>query len=302
MCKSKYIHSFESNKHQKEVLLRRFKILFIPVVWLAVTMITSCQKDDIDAEVLEEFEGSDVIPDVLYTSNGDLSIRYVRVNNDPEKPTIIFIHGAPGGGDNYYEYLKDPQLIDTFNLITIDRLGYGGSNRGEAEPSIELQAESVYPIIDEILADSQPIILLGHSYGGPVIAKIAMERPDDVQGLLFLAPAIDPENEKFEWAGKLGCSVPTKWLTPKDMETASVEKTNHAKELELMLDDWGLITCDVIYVHGDKDGIVPFENYAFAESKLAHTDLKMVAIEDGNHFIPFQEQEMVKEFLFELNR
>ncbi|HAW18608.1 MAG TPA: alpha/beta hydrolase [Flavobacteriales bacterium] len=279
---------------------RRLKLLILPLSWLFVTFLSSCQKDDIDAEVLEEFEGSNVTPEVLYTTNGDLSIRYIRVNDDPDKPTIIFVHGAPGGADNYYEYLKDPALIDSFNLITIDRLGYGGSNRGEAEPSIQKQAESVYPILDELLLDSQSVVLLGHSYGGPVIARIAMDRPDDVDGLLFLAPAIDPKNEKFEWAGKLGCSVPTKWLTPKDMETAAVEKSNHVNELEEMLDDWVKITCQVTYVHGDDDGIVPFANYAFAKEKLAHTDMKMVAIEDGNHFIPFQEQEMVKEFLFEL--
>lgn len=94
-------------------------------------------KKDIDADALAEFEDSSVMPELRYTDNGDLSIRYLEIRSaSAEKPTIIFIHGAPGGGDNYYDYLKNPSLIDSFNLITIDRLGYGGSNRGVAEPSI----------------------------------------------------------------------------------------------------------------------------------------------------------------------
>jgi alpha/beta superfamily hydrolase len=121
--------------------------------------------------------------------------------------------------------------------------------------------------LDDLAIDSQPIILIGHSFGGLVIAKIAIDRPDDIHGLLFLAPATDPMNEKFEWAGKLGCS---KWVTPKDMETVAVEKTNHVAELEKMEDDWHKIQAKVTYAHGDSDGIVLFENFAFAKEKLAH--------------------------------
>jgi len=266
-------------------------------------VLLSCGKKDIDAEALAEFEDSSVVPELLYTSNGDLSIRYLQVRSDSAlRPTVIFVHGAPGGADNYYDYLKDNELLGSLNLITIDRLGYGGSGRGNPEPSIAKQAESIYPIIDELLADSQPIILSGHSYGGPIIAQLAMDRPEDISGLLFLAPAIDPENEKFKWAGKLGCSVPTKWITPKDMETAAVEKTNHTSELELMLDDWDKIEAEIIYVHGDKDRIVPYENYAFAEKKLKHANPNMVTLYGGNHFIPFERQDDVKRWLFDLAR
>jgi pimeloyl-ACP methyl ester carboxylesterase len=278
----------------------RFALL---IAWVMVTSISACQKKDIDADALAEFEDSSTMPNLKYTDNGDLSIRYLEVTTaSAAKPTVIFVHGAPGGSDNYYDYLKDPSFTDSFNLVTIDRLGYGGSGRGDAEPSIQKQAESLYPIINELLLDSQPIILVGHSYGGPIIAKIAMDRPDDIHGLLFLAPAIDPKHEKFEWAGKLGCSVPTKWITPKDMETAAVEKTNHAAELEKLLDQWKNIQSKVTYVHGDSDGIVPFENFAFAEEKLAHVNPNMVRMHGGSHFIPFQEQEKVKKWLLNLSK
>lgn len=263
--------------------------------------IFSCSKDDIDAATLKEFEGSDIQPEILRTNNGELSIRYITIREaGPDKPIVIFVHGAPGGLDNYYDYFKDQTFIRDFNVVAIDRLGYGGSNRGKAEPSVERQAESVYPIIDMALSDSQPVILVGHSFGGPIIAKIAMERPNDITGLIFLAPAIDPELEKFEWAGKLGCSVPTKWVTPKDMETAAVEKTNHVAELRKLDGDWKKIKCRTIYAHGTSDGIVPYENMRFAELKLAHVGINLVTIHKGNHFIPFQKPDLVMRFARDL--
>ncbi len=94
-------------------------------------------KKDIDADALAEFEDSSVTAQLRHTDNGDLSIRYLEIRSaNAEKPTIIFIHNPPGGSDNYYDYLKNPLLIDSFNLIITDRLGYGGSMSGVAEPSI----------------------------------------------------------------------------------------------------------------------------------------------------------------------
>ena len=258
----------------------------------------SCEKEDLDQEVKTAFSDTSIEPTIEFTGN---DLRYVAVREaGPDAPTIVFVHGAPGSGDAFYDYLKDPELATAFNMITVDRLGYGASKPGNAEPSIKAQALSIMPIIDQIRLDGQPIILVGHSYGGPIIAELGMLHPDEIDGLLFLAPAIDPNCEKYVWAGKLGCSWPTKWVTPEGMEVAAVEKSNHEKELELMENDWSLIQSKVIYVHGTSDGIVPYENYDFAKKKLAHTDLNLVTIDGGNHFIPFQKQELVKRFLFDL--
>lgn len=275
--------------------------LIVPASLVAVCLFVlsgSCGKDDLNQDVRDAFDGSSVVPSIEYSSE---NVRYVAVREaGPDKPSIIFVHGAPGSGDAYYDYLMDDELVGAFNMFTVDRLGYGASERGNAEPSIEVQALSILPIVELLLLDSQAIILVGHSYGGPIIAKMAMLRPNDVDGLLFLAPAIDPNCEKFVWAGKLGCSWPTKYLTPRDMEVAAVEKSNHEAELFKMENDWSLIPSKVVYVHGTKDGIVPYENYDFAKKKLAHTDMNMVTIDGGNHFIPFQRQELVKGFLFDL--
>ncbi len=52
------------------------------------------------------------------------------------------------------------------------------------------------------------------------------------------------------------------------------------------------------YAHGD--GIVPFENFAFAKEKSACMTPNMITLDGGNHFISFQEQGEVMEWLREL--
>jgi pimeloyl-ACP methyl ester carboxylesterase len=288
------------------ILPRGFQLLhtglkaLMGVVLILGFTLYSCEKDDIDASMNDAFDGSGVAPEILHTA-GDLSIRYIAVRNaGKDKPTVIFVHGATGSSGDYYDYLKDTEFGKSINMIAVDRLGYGGSNRGKAEPSMEKQAASLFPILDELAADSQPIIFLGHPFGGPVIAKIAMDRPNDIDGLLFLAPAIDPDCEKFLLAGRLGCSIPGKWITGKSMEVAAEEKVSHPSELKKMVDDWHKIQSKVIYVHGSKDGLVPYENFAFAEKKLAHVNPNMVTIDGGNHFIPFQKQNKVKAWILTL--
>lgn len=97
----------------------------------------------------------------------DYPIRLVNGAFDKTKKTaIFFIYGAPGVSDNYYDYLQDTVLLKKANLYSIDRPGYGFSNFGKSETSIEIQTKVVAEIIDNL--PEQNVIVLGHSYGGPI--------------------------------------------------------------------------------------------------------------------------------------
>ncbi len=83
-------------------------------------------------------------------------------------------------------------------LVSVDRLGFGRSTPGKVETSLRKQAESLVPLLRSLAGPGKPI-LVGHSYGGPVIAKIAMDHPELVGGLVMVAPSIDPGLEKLRW-------------------------------------------------------------------------------------------------------
>lgn len=250
--------------------------------------------------VMEEFQESGVKPVIKDIKEGDQNLHYVEVTDGQhKKPTILFIHGAPGSSDNFFQFMKDNELVSDFDMISVDRPGYGYSDFGKAETSIKEQAEALEPILKEY--GSTPTLVVGHSYGGPVAAKSAVLYPKLVQGIMLLAPAIDPDHEKkfaIAWFGK---AKPFRWLTPRSWKVATDEKYSHVEELKKMLPDWEKIKVPVTYIQGDKDRLVPYENLAFAKKMIDSNCLKVIGIPGEDHFLPWSQEELVTKELISLD-
>ena len=254
----------------------------------------ACTKKESDAFVYRSFKKANVKPIIYRTSDSQASLRWIEAKlSDQNESVVIFVHGAPGSADAFYNYLKDTTLLKDHILVSVDRLGYGASERGNAEPSIVAQSDAVKEVLNHYLSTDKRICLVGHSYGGPVIAKLAMDFGKKISGLLFLAPAIDPENEKVFWITKFGKTPPTSWITPGPFKVATQEKIYHVQALQEIESSWNKIDTRVTYMHGTKDMIVPFENMAFAKRKLAHINVKWISIEGENHFIPWKQYDAV---------
>lgn len=228
----------------------------------------------------------------------DYPIRVVSgAIDNKKKVAIFFIHGAPGASDNYYEYLQDSLLISKANLYSIDRPGYGYSNFGKTETSIKKQTQVVAEIIDSL--PEQKVIVLGHSYGGPIAAYSSLLSPK-VKSVLMLAPAIDPENEKIFWLAKFAKWKLTKWSVPGAMAVAGDEKFSHVEELKKLQNSWKDIQVKVIHVHGKKDIIVPFENLNFSMKAFNPKYLDTIVLKNENHFIPWTKFDLVKKELLKM--
>ena len=249
---------------------------------------------------MEDFEETSEQPVIKDIKEGDRNLRYIEVQDGKhQKPTILFIHGAPGSSDNFFQFMKNESLLARFDMVSVDRPGYGYSDFGKTETSIQKQAEALKPILQEF--SKTPTLLVGHSYGGPVAAKAAVLFPDMVQGLLLLAPAIDPDHEKkfaIAWFGK---TRPFRWLTSRSWKVATDEKYSHVEELKKMLPDWAKIRIPVTYIQGDKDRLVPYANLAFAEKMINKSCLKVIGIQGEDHFLPWSQEQLVTDELFNLD-
>ena len=225
----------------------------------------------------------------------DYPIRVVSGKHDSNKKiAIFFVHGAPGASDNYYKYLQDSVLLGKANLYSIDRPGYGFSNFGKAETSIVKQSEILAEVIDSL--PEHYVVVLGHSYGGPIAAYSSLLTPK-VKSVIMLAPAIDPENEKIFWIAKFAKWKLTKWMIPGAMGVAGDEKFTHIEELEKIKDVWKTVNTPVLHIHGTKDIIVPFENLDFSVKNFQPRLLDTLVIHEGNHFVPWKNYDLVKEEL-----
>jgi pimeloyl-ACP methyl ester carboxylesterase len=107
----------------------------------------------------------------------------------------------------------------------------------------------------------------------------------------MLAPAIDPDREKYFWFGKLGKWRATRWLIPKAFRVAADEKYSHESDLRSYQERWKDIKTDIVHVHGDKDFVVPFGNLEFSKKNINPDYLTPYAWKGMNHFFPFQKKE-----------
>jgi len=164
------------------------------------------------------------------------TMNYVEVG-DPTKPMVVFVHGSPGSWDAFIGFLGYEPLVENAHVISVDRPGFGKSDRGKPERSLIKQAASIMPAL-EGNRSGKPAILVGHSYGGPVIAQMALDYPEKVGGLIMVAPSIDPELEKTKWFQIPADWLVFSWLVPKDLRTSNREILPLKGELEKLLPHW----------------------------------------------------------------
>lgn len=263
-----------------------------------------CFSFDISEEEARKEFPLKIQPEFLsYKSNG-YRIRYVRVDihkKNLKKALVLFVHGSPGGWGDYISYLKNPRLQKKARLISVDRPGYGASERGKPLSSLKMQARLLRPILTK--SKQSPILLVGHSLGGAVIARLAMDYPDLVQALLFVAASLSPKLEKPAWYNIVGSWYLIDWLLTKELRTSNREILALRTELEAMLPFWRNIKVPSSVIHGQSDSLVPPENANFLKRALPHRALRRIEPKKEGHFILWQNEELIlKEILFLINK
>jgi pimeloyl-ACP methyl ester carboxylesterase len=111
-------------------------------------------------------------------------------------PPIVLIHGASSNLEAMRQPLGD-RLAGTHRVILIDRPGHGWSTRvreDDSTPAIQGR------MIDEALEKLGvgPAIFVVHSWAGALGARMALDYPTRVAGLVMLAPVAYP------WSGGVG--------------------------------------------------------------------------------------------------
>lgn len=225
-------------------------------------------------------------------------IHYVMVGED-EKPLVIFIHGSPGSLSAFIDFLGDTSLLNQARLISVDRPGFGESGFGASEPSIEKQSSFLKPILLKHKNNSQ-VFLVGHSLGGPLVARMAMDYPELIDGLILVAPSLSPELEPKEWFRKPMAVPPIRWILPRSIRASNDELINLKSELEKMIPYWKSINIPAIVIQGKKDRFVPYENAFFAEKNLVNSTVSIRLVDDMDHFVPWTNPELIKQAINDL--
>lgn len=216
-------------------------------------------------------------------------LAYIQSGQEESDYRILFIHGSPGSKEGYQAYLDHPELAQRAELISADRLGYGANPR-IPEPSIMQQAVALQPF----LSDSKKNILVGHSLGSPIALQLALLEPKNVEGMVLVASAFDPELEHPKWYNLLADTIVVKWLLSKDMNNSNEEMMVLSQELtELSSQDWSQLTMPIDIVHGDEDELADPDNAEYVYNKLSKQDATLTILRQKGHFVLWKDHELI---------
>lgn len=231
--------------------------------------------------------------------SGEHTQHYLEIIRDPAFPFLVLSHGSPGSLTAYTPYYTDSILLSRFNIIAIDRLGFGYSDFGAAVPSLVAQAEALAQVLRPF--EGRKKIHVGHSMGGPLLARIAMDYPELVDGMVMVAPSVSPEHEPSAAWRKAVNLPPLRWLTPPALRVCNQEIIPLKEELEAMLPGWAELEMLITIVQGTEDQLVPAGNAAFVAQAVGDTTLVRISyVEGGDHFILWSEVPLIRQEILRL--
>ncbi len=108
---------------------------------------------------------------------------------------IVFLHGSWHNGEQWLAVMQE--LGNSYQCLALDLLGCGESDRPRLKYSIDLEVECLSEYLDALRL--RQVYLVGHSLGAWVAASYALKYPDQINGLVLVAPEGVPSRVQHRW-------------------------------------------------------------------------------------------------------
>lgn len=116
--------------------------------------------------------------------------RRVRYEDEGQGPAVLLLHGIGHSLRNWHRTM--PALTAAgFRAVAIDTPGFGYSEAPEAIPDEDATAGFLTEFLDTFYLDRVHVV--GHSLGGALATIFALHRPERVNRLALVAPAVGPD-------------------------------------------------------------------------------------------------------------
>jgi proline iminopeptidase len=102
------------------------------------------------------------------------------------RPTVVLVHGGPGGWDHSYFKPDFAPLAERVQVVYLDLRGHGRSNWGDVSTfTLEACADDIRAFCDT-LGIENPIVF-GHSMGAPIVLLYGTRHPGHAGGIVVQA-------------------------------------------------------------------------------------------------------------------
>ena len=124
------------------------------------------------------------MPELQRISVGDIAL---RVAIEGEGPLVIMVHGFP---ESWYSWRHQigPLAAAGYRVAAIDVRGYGGSDK-----PADIAAYAMEHIVGDLvglaraLAGDEPVVLVGHDWGAPIVWNSAFVHPERFRAVAGLS-------------------------------------------------------------------------------------------------------------------
>jgi len=123
---------------------------------------------------------------------------HLRQTGPRDREPILVLHGAASNLEEPYSALSE--TFRNEHVIWLDRPGLGWSDRPDTDWSPSAEAALVIALLDKL--GIERTLVLGHSWGGAISMRLALDHPDRVSGLVLIAPALGAWIGDAAWFNK----------------------------------------------------------------------------------------------------
>lgn len=108
----------------------------------------------------------------------------LRVQQIGEGPDLLFLHGSIGSLEDFETVVP---LLKGYRITSFDRIGHGYSAMPPVKANIENNARYASALIKTLKL--KDVTVIGHSYGGSIALKMAINNDPNIKSLVLIAPA-----------------------------------------------------------------------------------------------------------------
>lgn len=127
--------------------------------------------------------------DVAPVAGEPQRVHYHDVGPSDAREAVIFLHGAGAGASGYSNFKGNyPEFAEAGHRVIVpDLLGYGLSSKPDIpQYDTDFFVAGVKGLVDALGLES--VTFVGNSLGGAVALSYALDYPDEVSGLILMAP------------------------------------------------------------------------------------------------------------------